>query len=315
MRRTLCNNPPRRETPVRKEPMDFKGKVAVVTGAGSGIGRALAQELARLGANLALADLEEGPLRETAALARQSGAEVHEAITDVSNREAVMHLAEKTFARFGRVHLLFNNAGVVLGGGLESARHQDWQWVLGVNLWGVIHGLEAFLPRMLAQTTQEAMPEGAQEAPAATTHWGHVVNTASMAGLIASEGMGIYNTSKAAVVSLSETLRKDIRGSGIGVSVLCPMGVATRINESERNRPEWAEDEGPANAAPPLLGRWIAPEAVSRQVMEAIRENRPYVLTHHEGKAHWERRAGRITGAFPPMPAPMPAVSAHEDDA
>src|SRR3990172_129316 len=140
-------------------------------------------------------------------------------------------------------------------GGAERGPHGDWQWVLGVTLWGVIHGLEAFLPRMIAQ-----------KEPA------HVVNTASMAGLIASQGLGVYNTSKYAVVGLSETLAKDLRPYGIGVSVLCPMGVSTRIGESERNRPAALANPTPTAAAPvELIGRFLAPEAVARVVLDAIR--------------------------------------------
>src|SRR5207244_4950910 len=165
----------------------------------------------------------------------------------VSDRAQVQALADRAFSALGRVHVLCNNAGVAIWGGLETATHRDWEWTLGVNLWGVIHGLEAFLPRMIAQR------DG-----------GHVVNTASMAGLIASQGPGVYNTSKYAVVGLSETLAKDLRPYGIGVAVLCPMGVATPIRARERRRPPPLRTEGAAAAAPvELIGRTRAPEHVA----------------------------------------------------
>jgi NAD(P)-dependent dehydrogenase (short-subunit alcohol dehydrogenase family) len=176
-----------------------------------------------------------------------------------------------------------NNAGVALWGGLESVTHKDWEWAMGVNLWGVIHGVEAFVPRMVA---------GKQP--------GHVVNTASMAGLIASQGLGIYNTTKYAVVGLSETLQKDLRGYDIGVSVLCPMGVNTQIRKSDRNRPaalrnEAAEGEG---RAVELIGRYLPPEHVAERVLRAIYANRLYVITHEEGLTPLKRRFERMAQAI-----------------
>jgi NAD(P)-dependent dehydrogenase (short-subunit alcohol dehydrogenase family) len=178
--------------------------------------------------------------------------------------------------------VLCNNAGVATWGGLESATHHDWQWVLGVNLWGVIHGLEAFLPRMIAQREP-----------------GHVLNTASMAGLIASKGLGVYNTSKYAVVGLSETLAKDLRPYGIGVSILCPMGVATRIRASERSRPAALRNETRRDAEPvELLGRTMTSEAVAAMAIAAIRDNRLYVITHEEGLEPLRRRFERLEQAI-----------------
>ena len=190
----------------------LEGKVALVTGGGSGIGRALALGLAREKARVVVADVDEGDAAETVRQMATLGAEGLAIRTDVSDRSQVAVLADRVFDRYGATHLLCNNAGVVVHGGLEAATWEDWQWVVGVNLWGVVHGLLAFLPRMIAAG------EG-----------GHVVNTASMAGLIASQGLGVYNTTKYAVVGLSETLAKDLRPHGIGVTVICPMGVATRI--------------------------------------------------------------------------------------
>ena len=196
---------------------NFKGRVAVVTGAASGIGRALALAFAREGVRVVLADLDEAPMAEVAQTIKSGNGQAVAVAADVSDLDQVQALAEKSWQAFGAVHILCNNAGVAVSGGLEEATLKDWQWVIGVNLWGVIHGLLAFVPRMIAQR------EG-----------GHIVNTASMAGLIATQGLGVYNTTKYAVVGLSETLAKDLRPYGIGVSVLCPMGVETRILDSER---------------------------------------------------------------------------------
>jgi NAD(P)-dependent dehydrogenase (short-subunit alcohol dehydrogenase family) len=194
----------------------------------------------------------------------------------------VQALAERAWAEGGGVHVLCNNAGVAVHGPLQQATHRDWEWVLGVNLWGVIHGLEAFVPRMIAQ--QQA---------------GHIVNTASMAGLIATEGLGIYNTTKYAVVGLSETLQKDLRPYQIGVSVLCPMGVATAIRQSARSRPLHLQNPGgdPGAAEITLIGRTLAPEDVAEQVLRAIRHNRLYVITHEEGLEPLRRRFARMERA------------------
>jgi len=253
-----------------------------VTGGASGIGRALAQGLAREGARVVVADVDEAGLAETAAAVREAGGQVITVRTDVSDLAQVRALADRAFEAFGRVHVLCNNAGVAVWGGLESATHRDWQWVLGVNLWGVIHGLEAFLPRMIAQR------EG-----------GHVLNTASMAGLIASQGLGVYNTSKYAVVGLSETLAKDLRPYGIGVSVLCPMGVATRIRASERARPAHLRNEGDRAGEPTeLIGRTLPADTVAVMAIEAIRDDRLYVITHEEGLEPLRRRFQRLEQAI-----------------
>jgi NAD(P)-dependent dehydrogenase (short-subunit alcohol dehydrogenase family) len=255
----------------------FKDKVAVVTGGGSGIGRALALSLAREGARLVLADLDEPAMEGVARQAREHGVETLTVRTDVTELAQVQALAERAWKAFGAVHVLCNNAGVAAWGGLDKATHRDWQWVLGVNLWGVIHGIEAFVPRMIA---------GGQH--------GHIVNTASMAGLIASQGLGVYNTSKYAVVGLSETLAKDLKPYGIGVSVLCPMGVETRIRESERSRPAALRNEAAAEPAVELIGRYLAPETVAGMVLDAIRRGELYVITHDEGLEPLRRRFERM---------------------
>lgn len=260
----------------------FRGRVAVVTGGGSGIGRALAEALAHEGARVVVADVDMATAEETVAALRARGTDALAVRTDVSDRGSVQELADRAFATYGAVHVLCNNAGVATWGGLESVTARDWQWVLGVNLWGVIHGLEAFLPRMIAGR------EG-----------GHVVNTASMAGLIASQGLGVYNTSKYAVVGLSETLAKDLRPYGIGVSVLCPMGVATRIRQSDRNRPASLRNETPRAGAPgDLIGRTLTPDAVAAMVLSAIRSGELYVITHEEGLEPLRRRFQRMERAI-----------------
>jgi NAD(P)-dependent dehydrogenase (short-subunit alcohol dehydrogenase family) len=257
----------------------FRGKVAVVTGGGSGIGRALTLALAREGARVVVADVDEAAMERVTREARGHGADALSVRTDVSDLAQVRALADRAWQAFGAVHVLCNNAGVAAWGSLDKVTHRDWQWVLAVNLWGVIHGVEAFVPRMIADG-----------------QGGHIVNTASMAGLIASQGLGVYNTSKYAVVGLSETLAKDLRGHGIGVSVLCPMGVQTRIRESERNRPVALRNEPGARSEPAveLIGRYLAPELVADMVLDAIRRGELYVITHDEGLEPLRRRFERM---------------------
>ena len=261
----------------------LKDRIAVVTGGASGIGRALALLFAREGAHVVVADLDEAGMAETVTGVAQAGRRGLAVKTDVSRLADVQALADRAFAELGAVHVVCNNAGVALWGGLESVSHQDWEWAMGVNLWGVIHGVEAFVPRMVAQKQP-----------------GHVVNTASMAGLIASQGLGVYNTTKYAVVGLSETLQKDLRGHDIGVSVLCPMGVNTRIRQSERNRPATLRNATAARegAAVELIGRYLPPEHVAERVLRAIYANRLYVITHEEGLTPLKRRFERMAQAI-----------------
>ena len=262
--------------------MELAGRVAVVTGGGSGIGRAMAEAFAREGAAVVIADIDEAATAAVVGSVRARGGEALGIQTDVSELASVQALADTAFKTFGKVHILCNNAGVALWGGLESATHRDWQWVLGVNLWGVIHGIETFVPRMIAQREP-----------------GHIVNTASMAGLIASRGLGVYNTSKYAVVGLSETLAKDLRPHGLGVSVLCPMGVATQIRASARNRPARLANAAPRAEEPvELMGRTLDPAVVADMVVDAIRTNRLYVITHEEGLEALRRRHERLEQAL-----------------
>jgi NAD(P)-dependent dehydrogenase (short-subunit alcohol dehydrogenase family) len=257
---------------------DFRGKVAVITGAASGIGRAIADQCAAQGMQLALADVEEHALLRTAQELQEAGATTLAVPTDVSRFAEVEALAEQTCERFGAVHLLCNNAGVGAGSSVWESAIADWEWVLGVNLWGVIHGVKAFVPRMIAQDTEC-----------------HVVNTASMAGLIAGPGLGVYNVSKHGVVALSETLYHELaaRQSKVKVSVLCPGYVKTRIMESERNRPDHLalpeeaepvsqslESDALRQARQQAVEAGIAPELVAEAVFAALSEDRFYILTH-----------------------------------
>ena len=254
---------------------DLAGKVAVVTGAGSGFGLEFARLGAREGMKLVLADVQQDALDAAAADARGRGAEAIGVRVDVSRAEDVDRLAEEAKGAFGAVHLLFNNAGVAGGGGyVWESSLQDWKWVLGVNLMGVVHGIRSFVPMMLAQGTE-----------------GHVVNTASAAGLVSSPLMGTYNVSKHGVVTLSETLHHDLRlaDARIGVSVLCPAYVPTGISRSERNRPAELSDDAPPTPSQ-IAARQRSEKAVSsgrigaaevaRMTFDAVRDGRFYVITH-----------------------------------
>jgi len=260
-------------------------RAAVITGAASGIGLAAAMKFAGLGMKLALADanaeaLEAAHDRVSKLTGRPD--DIRSFVIDVSRISDLERLRDAAYEAFGEVAVLMNNAAIGSGGGVLGDP-EKWRRLIDVNLWGVIHGVEAFVPRMVA---------GKQP--------GHVVNTASMAGLIASQGLGIYNTTKYAVVGLSETLQKDLRGYDIGVSVLCPMGVNTQIRQSDRNRPaalrnEAAEGEG---RAVELIGRYLPPEHVAERVLRAIYANRLYVITHEEGLTPLKRRFERMAQAI-----------------
>lgn len=267
---------------------NFANKVAVITGGASGIGWALARQCAEEGMKLVLADIEAAPLEKAASELSAEGSEVLPVLTDVSKAEAVTNLAEQTLARFGAVHLLFNNAGVGAGGKIWETTLHDWEWTLGVNLWGVIHGIRTFTPIMLQQDDEC-----------------HIVNTASVAGLIASSGLGAYKVSKHAVVSLSETLHYELKeqGAKIRVSVLCPEFVNTRIWESERNRPKALrnprrsltdEERSDLNALRDVVNNGISAEEVARQVFDAIRDEKLYILTHPHTKEWVQKRMEKI---------------------
>ncbi len=273
----------------------FKDRVAVVTGAGSGIGRALARRFAAEGMKVVLADVEPGALAATEGEMRAAGAAVLAVRTDVSKAADVEALAARTVEAFGGVHLLCNNAGVGVGGISWQQTAKDWEWVLGVNLWGVVHGIRAFLPIMLEQGTE-----------------GHIVNTASGAGLHTRPWLAMYCASKHAVVALSECLHHELAlsGSKVRVSVLCPAVVNTRIGESERNRPAGLTNEagGAAGAVMEAMERafrqalasGMDPEEVADHVMEAVRAETFYIITHPETRDRVRARMEDILEGRPP---------------
>jgi NAD(P)-dependent dehydrogenase (short-subunit alcohol dehydrogenase family) len=258
---------------------ELRGKVAVVTGAASGIGRALAGRFAAEGMKVVLADVEGPALAKAESELRAGGATVLAIAADVARAEAVDALAASTLEAFGGVHVLCNNAGVYASGLSWERPIADWEWVLGVNLWGVIHGVRTFVPIMLRQGTEA-----------------HVVNTASVAGLVSGPFSAPYNVSKYGVVALSESLHYELAlvGAQVKVSVLCPGWVNTRIADCERNRPAafatTARPLSESEQAMEQLGRQmlasgIAPERVAELVLAAVRDERFYVLTHPEFNA------------------------------
>jgi NAD(P)-dependent dehydrogenase (short-subunit alcohol dehydrogenase family) len=275
---------------------DLQGRVAVVTGAASGIGRAMASRFARAGMRLVLADIEEEPLGLVRDALASEGGSVVAVRTDVANADEVTALARRTYEAFGAAHLLCNNAGVGAGGLAWEISLADWQWCMGVNFWGVVHGIRAFVPGMVAQGL------------------GHVVNTASLAGLVDGPGMAPYFASKHAVVSLSETLHHDLAIGAAGrvnVSVVCPSWVKTGIAESERHRPSAhsALPRKPSSAATMMrdhvrsaVENGTAPEDVADQVHDAVVERRFWVLTHPDRNGAIERRTqGILKGKIPPF--------------
>lgn len=267
---------------------NFQNKVAVITGGASGIGWALAKECAAQGMKVVLADIEAAPLEKASTELAASGVEVLAVVTDVAQAEAVAELAEKSVERFGAVHLLFNNAGVGAGGKIWETSLNDWQWSLGVNLWGVIHGIRSFTPIMLQQDDEC-----------------HIVNTASIAGLISGPGLGSYKVTKHAVVSLTETMHYELKeqGAKVKVSVLCPEFVQTRIWESERNRPQALRnpkrklsdaERSDIEDLRSVVVNGIPAEEVARQVFDAIRQEKLYILTHPHTKEWVKRRMEKI---------------------
>lgn len=276
----------------------LQGRVAVVTGAASGIGRGLADRFAAAGMKVVLADVEEGALAAATRAIAHTGAEAEAVTCDVSSRAAVDALAEAAVSRFGGVHVVCNNAGVAGGmGPLWETTSKDWEWVLGVNLMGVVHGIQAFVPLMLEQGGE-----------------GHVVNTSSVLGL-SSGGGSIYSVTKHAVTRLSEGLLNDLKGAGsaIGVSVLCPGLIATQITSSDRNRPSGLRNDVDAAAAEDVakqreamqdffLSEGMPPAEVAEMVVDAITADRFYVLTHPDMiKPHVEARLRAVLdGTDPP---------------
>jgi NAD(P)-dependent dehydrogenase (short-subunit alcohol dehydrogenase family) len=257
---------------------DFKGKTAVLTGAGSGFGLECARIGAQLGMNLVLVDVQQDALDKAAAEMQAAGAQVLARKVDVAKADQMEALAAAVKERFGAPHFVFNNAGVGAGGLVWESTVQDWEWVLGVNVWGVVHGVRLFTPMML---------EAAAKDPA---YQGHIVNTASMAGLLNPPNMGVYNVSKHAVVSLTETLYQDLSlvTDQVSASVLCPFFVATGISQSHRNRPgDLAADKptksmliGQAMSNKAVGSGKITAAAVAQMVFDAIAANQFYIYSH-----------------------------------
>lgn len=276
----------------------LQGKVAVITGAASGIGWAVARRCAGEGMKLVLADIEQPRLEERAELLRAEGAAVHAVTCDVSDGAQVEALAAGAVSTYGAVHLVCNNAGVGGGGLLQDLTVKDWEWVLGVNLWGVIHGVRTFLPILLEQND------------------GHIVNTASVAGLFAAPFMGPYSVSKFGVVALSETLYHELAmaGTEVGVSVLCPSWVATEIALSARNRPAAMRNEAaPSEAAGDpgamlheFIQQGMGADEVAGHVLAAVVGKRFYILTHDDSIPAVQRRMEAIVSqGAPPFVMPQ----------
>ena len=277
---------------------DLTGGVAVITGGGSGFGREFALLAADAGMHVVLADVQQDSLDLVTAEVKAKGAQVIALQTDVSKAEQVEALAKAAIKQFGAVHLLFNNAGVGSGGLVWENSLADWDWVLGVNLYGVIHGVRSFVPKMLALGKQDP------------SYRGHIVNTASMAGLLTAPNMGIYNVSKHAVVALTETLYQDLTlmEAPIGASVLCPYFVPTGISNSHRNAPSKIATEG--QTASQRAAAMISSKAVSsgkvtaRDVAErtfnAIRDNQFYIYSHPQALGNVQTRMEDIVNSRNP---------------
>lgn len=258
---------------------NFSGRVAVITGAASGFGREFALKGATLGMKLVLADVQDEVLKTFVNELTAAGAQAVGMRCDVSRADDVEALAKLAVDTFGGVHLLFNNAGVAAGGLIWENSTKDWEWVLGVNLWGVIHGVRVFTPIMLSQAKREADYEG------------HIVNTASVAGMLSAQLMGAYNVSKHAVVALSETLYNDLRAvnASLSCSVLCPAFVPTGITQSHRHRPDALKNDAAptesmkiaqAQVSKAVSSGKVSAQDVAEMTFNAVRDDRFYIVSH-----------------------------------
>ena len=278
---------------------NFKGKTAVLTGAGSGFGLECARIGAKLGMNLVLVDVQADALERVSAEMKAAGAEVLSFQLDVSDADQMQAMSRAVFGRFGAPHFVFNNAGVGSGGLIWENTIKDWEWVLGVNLWGVIHGVRLFTPMMLAAAAKDPAWQG------------HIVNTASMAGLLNPPNMGVYNVSKHAVVSLSETLYQDLRlvSDQVGASVLCPYFVPTGISQSHRNRPAELSSEKPTRSQ--LIGQAMTDKAVgsgkvtaaevAQKVFDAMAADQFYIYSHPKALGNVQARMEAIVQQKNPL--------------
>jgi len=269
--------------------MDFTNRVAVITGGASGIGLATAKQLAKRGATPVLVDMQPDALAKAAPqVGALNGGRVGTHVCDVSSFEAMRTLANDVMQAHGRVDVVFNNAGVAVGGPIAEMSHDDWRWIIDVDLWGPIHGVEAFLPHMRNARMG-----------------GHMLFTASFAGLVPNVGLGPYCVAKYGVVALAEVLQRELKADGIGVSVLCPMRVGTNIGTSERNRDgryggTAASPRVPEQSAvnPDLAGRVLDVDDVALRVVHAIEHNQLYIVPHEESRQFIRRRFERIDRAF-----------------
>ncbi len=272
---------------------DLAGKVAVITGGASGIGLALARRLAADGMSIVIGDIEADAMSAAVAELHGSGATASGVLTDVTDPDSVDALRDAVLAEHGAVHVVCNNAGVAAGGPAWEISVDVWRWVLDVNVFGVINGIRSFVPTLIEQGE------------------GHIVNTASIAGLIAAPGIGPYTASKHAVVSISETLVQDLAAAGanVGVSVLCPAFVRTRIHEARRNAPETAAEALSDESLPnfnwevfsALVEAGIDATIVADAVLEALLEDRFYILTHPETRQWAQSRFDTILGDGSPL--------------
>ncbi|MDX5359158.1 MAG: SDR family NAD(P)-dependent oxidoreductase [Rhodobacterales bacterium] len=291
--------------------IELRDKVAVVTGAASGIGRGLAERFAAEGMRLVLADIQLAPLEEVAAALRARGAQVETQVTDVSDPTAVQALADRAYAAFGAVHVLCNNAGIVPGARFRpiwETSPEDWHWSLGVNLMGVVHGIQSFIPRMRAQGG-----------------WAHVVNTISVAGLVSGTNSPAYGAAKHAALRATEALYADLgaENSPIGVTALCPGVVSTGIGNSERNRPAGLVPAGGVRGDDPaamekyrgIKAAGLMPEDVAEMVVQAIRARQFYLVTTTAfDRGITERMEAILTRRNPDFPDIL-AMSQEESDA
>ena len=272
----------------------FKGRTAVITGGASGFGREFARISQRLGMNIVIADVQQDALDKAKSEIESSGGAVLAIKTDVSKAGQIQAVADATLKRFGVPSLVFNNAGVGGTGGLVwEASPQDWEWLINVNLWGVIHGVRIFTPLMLDAAARDASFEG------------HVINTASMAGLLTAPNMGVYNVTKHAVVALTETLYQDLKlvTGQISASVLCPYFVPTGIHQSDRNRPsELAREKPPtrsqqiarAMSEKAVTSGKVSAAEVAESVFEAVANNQFYIYSHPKALGNVEQRMRAI---------------------
>ena len=260
---------------------DLAGRVAFVTGGASGIGLALAQSFASEGAKVVLADIEVGALEKAEESLRADGAEVIGVRCDVSDPKSLKAAGAQAIEAFEKIHILCNNAGVAPSGELDQTTPDDWNWCLGVNLMGVVHGCQFLVPRI------KEHGEG-----------GHVVNTASVAGLMALPTLSIYTATKYAVVGISETLRGELAPFDIGVSVVCPSFVKTQLNTSCRNRPAEYGPGEPDEFMTQVLPSGTEPSVISDRVVRGIKRGDFYILPHPELKAGFQARADEILAAF-----------------